>query len=60
MGTKCPKCDTDNPSNSKYCKESFYEKKNYHHFFCMSYLSCSPYAPAYQASSGAFEQDRTA
>ncbi len=21
MGTKCPKCDTENPSDSKYCKE---------------------------------------
>ena len=21
MGIKCPKCDTDNPSDSKYCKE---------------------------------------
>ncbi len=21
MGTKCPKCNTDNPSDSKYCKE---------------------------------------
>jgi serine/threonine-protein kinase len=21
MGTKCPKCDTVNPSDSKYCKE---------------------------------------
>ncbi len=21
MGIKCPKCNTDNPSDSKYCKE---------------------------------------
>ncbi len=21
MANKCPKCDTDNPSDSKYCKE---------------------------------------
>ncbi|NOR53286.1 MAG: hypothetical protein GQ536_04285, partial [Candidatus Aminicenantes bacterium] len=21
MGTKCPQCDTENPSDSKYCKE---------------------------------------